>query len=386
MEHNFAVSLDSTVSWLGHSRARFGRWVGVGMVWSCFACGEAQHTDGDPETATTNDAAVERADPSTDADPASGASGVGRTDAGTTRPVPRTDGGSVGLPTDAASATPAADGGASLATDGGSVRSGDAGSPGAACDRACLTDLNTKYLEAVLAHDASKLPTAPDVRFTENGKQLALNAGLWSVAKSLGRWRQDFAEVLAGQTAGFVSLDDDNGTALLAFRLKVVDRRVTEIETTLCRQGEATFFSPNNLTMRVPLYDMEVEPAQRASREKLVEVVDLYFQALESGDGSKIPFDNSASRNENGAVTASGSRLSSVSQFSYIDKIERRYVLVDVERGNVLPWVLFQIPMGIGGGSRTLHLAELFKVAGGKIMGIHAVMVNQPLGTPSGWE
>jgi len=52
----------------------------------------------------------------------------------------------------------------------------------------------------------------------------------------------------------------------------------------------------------------------------------------------------------------------------------------------VLPWVLFQIPMGIGGGSRTLHLAELFKVAGSKIMGIHAVMVNQPLGTPSGWE
>lgn len=384
MEHNFAVSLHSSRSLLRHSRARFGRWVGVSVLWSCLACGETQPADGDPETATTRDAAAASADPSTDANPSSGSSGAGRTDASTTRPVPRADGGSVGSPTDAASQTPAVDAGAPVAADGGSVA--DAAPSGAACDRACLTELNTKYLEAVLAHDASKLPTAPGVRFTENGKQLALNAGLWSVAKSLGRWRQDFAEVPAGQTAGFVSLDDDKGTTLLAFRLKVVDRRVTEIETTLCRQGEATFFSPNNLTMRVPLYDMEVESSQRASREKLVEVVDLYFQALESGDGSKIPFDSSASRNENGAVTASGSRLSSVSQFSYIDTIERRYVLVDVERGNVLPWVLFQIPMGIGGGSRTLHLAELFKVAGGKIMGIHAVMVNQPLGTPSGWR
>jgi hypothetical protein len=71
--------------------------------------------------------------------------------------------------------------------------------------------------------------------------------------------------------------------------------------------------------------------------------------------------------------------------FSYIETIERRYVLVDVERGNVLPWILFQIPAGFG-TPRTLHLAELFKVAGGKIMDVQAIMVNQPLGTPSGWE
>jgi len=51
----------------------------------------------------------------------------------------------------------------------------------------------------------------------------------------------------------------------------------------------------------------------------------------------------------------------------------------------VLPWILFQIPGGFG-TPRTLHLAELFKVAGGKIMDIQAIMVNQPLGTPSGWE
>ncbi|HKU42002.1 MAG TPA: hypothetical protein VJR89_27780 [Polyangiales bacterium] len=274
------------------------------------------------------------------------------------------------------------------AGSGGMGAAGASGSPatGMACDRACLTGFNDAYLQALVAKDATKLATAPDVRFTENGKQLSLKEGLWAVASKLRSWRQDFAEVPAGQTAGFVALDDDAGAVLLAFRMKIVDRKVTELETTVCRRGQATFFSPDSLTMRDPIYDMEVEPAMRQPRAKMIETVDMYFQALESGDGSKVPFDSRASRNENGTVTASGASLSSVAQFSYIDKIERRYVLVDEERGNVLPWVLFQIPMGIGGGSRTLHLAELFKVSGGKIMKIHAVMVNQPFGTPGGWQ
>jgi hypothetical protein len=73
------------------------------------------------------------------------------------------------------------------------------------------------------------------------------------------------------------------------------------------------------------------------------------------------------------------------SAFSYIDQIKRRYVLVDEERGVVLPFALFEIPNGLT-GSRTLHIAELFKVSGDQIMQIDAIMVNMPLGTPSGWE
>jgi len=120
-------------------------------------------------------------------------------------------------------------------------------------------------------------------------------------------------------------------------------------------------------------------------REAITRIVDSYFDAIESSDGSAVPFAESAHRNENGTVTGMGTALKNVAMFSYLDKVERRYVLVDVERGNVLPWVLFQIPMGLT-GSRTLHLAELFKVDGGKIMDVQAIMVNQPLGTPGGWN
>jgi hypothetical protein len=117
----------------------------------------------------------------------------------------------------------------------------------------------------------------------------------------------------------------------------------------------------------------------------MIAAVDAYFQGIESGDGSRVPFAPGASRNENGTISATGDTISNLSIFSYIERIDRRYALVDEERGAVLPWVLFQIPMGVG-GSRTLHLAELFKVSSGRIERIQTIMVNQALGTPSGWD
>lgn len=377
-------------------RLQFGvRLLASGLFCFSLGCGDSASGERSGDGPATEDAAGESREPSTPGGSSDDASAPGiRADAAVARPMSGTDAGGGRPRNDAAPLLSPRDGGAFPVTDSasahppaeaGALGGTDGGLSTSACDRACLTEFNTKYLEALVAHDATKLPASADVRFTENGKVLPLTQGLWSVAKSLRSYRQDFAEVPAGQTAGFVALDDDKGVALLAFRLKVVERKVTEIETTVCRQGQATFFAPSSLTMRDPIYDMEVDPSQRLPRAKLIEVVDLYFQALESGDGSKIPFDANASRNENGSVTASGSRISNVSMFSYIDKVERRYALVDEERGNVLPWVLFQIPMGLG-GSRTLHLAELFKVSGGKIMKIQAIMVNQPLGTPSGWD
>jgi hypothetical protein len=285
------------------------------------------------------------------------------------------------------SAGAAGQAGSTDASAGASAAAGAAGAPAmpaAACDRACLTGFSDSYLSALTSKDATQLKTASAVRFTENGKELPLTEGLWAVAGELGPYRQDFAEVPAGQTAGFVSLQDDRGDVLLAFRLKVENMEVTEIETTVCRTGEATFFSPNALEHN-PLFDEEIPADARMERDKLSAIVDTYFAGIESSDGSNIPFATTARRNENGVNTGSGTGLQNVAMFSYIDTIDRRYVLVDSERGAVLPWVLFQIPSGLG-GSRTLHLAEAFKVEDGKIMDVQAIMVNQPFGTPGGWE
>lgn len=325
---------------------------------------------------------------------AAGSAAPSSTRAGSNAPAAQGSAGSAGATststTSNAGATAPAAGSAgtdspAAAAGAGGATTGAAAPPTADCDRACLTGFSDSYLDALIAKDASKLKTAAAVRFTENGKELKLTEGLWAVASALGSYRQDFAEVPAGQTAGFVSLEDSAGDVLLAFRLKVVNMEVTEIETTVCRSGEASFFTPNAL-MRNPLFDEEIPADARLTRDELAAIVDTYFAGIESSDGSAIPFSETARRNENGSNTGSGTGLKNVAMFSYIDKIERRYVLVDVERGNALPWVLFQIPMSPFGGSRTLHLAEAFKVSDGKIQDVQAIMVNQPLGTPGGWD
>jgi hypothetical protein len=63
-------------------------------------------------------------------------------------------------------------------------------------------------------------------------------------------------------------------------------------------------------------------------------------------------------------VTASGRSISNLSAFSYIEAIKRRYLVVDEERGVALPFAICEIPSGFS-GSRSLHIAELFKVGDG---------------------
>jgi len=50
------------------------------------------------------------------------------------------------------------------------------------CDRACLKGMMTAYLNAMVTHDASKAPLSPNVRFTEDSKDLKVGEGFWKTA------------------------------------------------------------------------------------------------------------------------------------------------------------------------------------------------------------
>jgi len=58
-----------------------------------------------------------------------------------------------------------------------------AAAQGAACDRACLLSTADAYLAALVAHDPSKAPMAPNAKFTEQSKVLKVGEeGLWKSA------------------------------------------------------------------------------------------------------------------------------------------------------------------------------------------------------------
>ena len=44
----------------------------------------------------------------------------------------------------------------------------------AKCDRACLTDIMTRYLNAMVAHDPSSQSVPPNLKFTEDSKVMKL--------------------------------------------------------------------------------------------------------------------------------------------------------------------------------------------------------------------
>src|SRR3954465_12895200 len=106
--------------------------------------------------------------------------------------------------------------------------------PAGGCDRACLVGFIDQYLDALVAQDPQRLPVAANVKFTENGQRLTLGDGFWNSLRGKGTYRPDVAHPPAGQVGAFVTMREAPGTPLImALRLKVENRRITEIEALL---------------------------------------------------------------------------------------------------------------------------------------------------------
>ena len=172
------------------------------------------------------------------------------------------------------------------------------------CDRACLVGLADRYADAMDAHDAARLPTAPEVKFTENLVPLKFGKeGLWRTANG----RRDFNIYAADPARGdvvWIGIVKENDTPeMLAVRLKVVGRKITEAETVVGRVGLSAA-----ATVPGPRPDFaRIEPvATRRSREKLIAIASSNWDAMENGDGSLAPYAADCERYDNGRKTTNG--------------------------------------------------------------------------------
>ena len=108
------------------------------------------------------------------------------------------------------------------------------------CDRTCLKNMMTTYLNALVAQDPSKAPLASNMRFTEDSKDLKVGEGFWKTATKLGDYRQDYIDVKEQVVASHVTMEESGKRALFTARLKVVGGKITEIETLVTHAGERT--------------------------------------------------------------------------------------------------------------------------------------------------
>ena len=182
--------------------------------------------------------------------------------------------------------------------------------PAQTCDRECLRGMLTSYLSALRAHDPRALPLAANVRFTENTVEKPLSEGLWKRASgslSLGTFRQDIIDVRQGVAGTHVVVQDNGMPALFQVRLKVVMRRISEIDTTVVRnQAEGMIFRPDDLKNASFAMNLTPERSQLNTREEMTRLALLYPAGLKVGSFVKVDaqFAPDAYRLENGQVMA----------------------------------------------------------------------------------
>jgi len=277
-----------------------------------------------------------------------------------------------------------------------SVLSGPATARAAYCNRACLQGFVDSYLDAMAKHEPSKLPVAASVKFTENGKPLKLGEGFWKTAGA-SSYRLYVLDPSHGDAAAQAVVAEGGDPTVFLVRLKVAQKKITEVETLVCRKGQAGFFAPENMKTAPAVFDEAVTESARSSREQLAAFANAYFTAVQT-EGSKdyqaAPLAADMNRFENGVQTTNVAVLGmpAMSGAEQLDKgifkdliiDHRRFPVVDRENGVVLGMVLMHAKMNgqVGG----ILIAEMFKVAGGKIHQVQAVMVNVPNDSTTGWQ
>src|SRR5882672_8675057 len=107
------------------------------------------------------------------------------------------------------------------------------------CDRACMEGFLDRYLDALAARDPKQLPLAPNAKYTENGQKLNLGDGIWNKATAKGIYKLFVTDPQFGNVAFIGTLKEEAGNVMMALRLKVANRQISEIETIIVRPAAA---------------------------------------------------------------------------------------------------------------------------------------------------
>lgn len=293
------------------------------------------------------------------------------------------------------------------------------------CDRACLEGTIDKVLDAMIAHNPDQLMLAKDVLYTENGVALRPGDGLWGTLSARSNYNLYVCDPEAGQVGFYGTVSENGRLNYIALRAKITEALIEEIEAIVVRpEGmNASEHSEPSVGERMdektvrPQFLQTIPKEKRLSREKLTEIANSYFMGLANQTGDfTAPFCKTCERWENGLHTthqepnpnrpgnmpdilAMGCEEQQKSGwFAFVTEIrDRRYPVVDIERGLVMAFAFFdhdaavrEYPLPDGTMTpniitfpQTIHISELFQIRDGKIDQIEAVINSVPYGMKS---
>ena len=271
--------------------------------------------------------------------------------------------------------------------------------PPPTCDRECLRSTVTAYLYALLKHDTGKLPLSDKLRVTEDAIEKPLaKVSLLNTVTRLRGFRQDILDERAGMAGADVIVEESGAPTMLVVRLKVVDQKITEIETVATRgRTEGLIFNIDGLSAPSEVMNYAPRPEQLASRDEAIKAAMHYPEGLNSAKtfaAVNAPFAPDAYRYENGQVMAGPDckfapgcqniSTQSLAIFNRLGKVATRVIGVDERMGIV--WLRMAWGVRESGGDQ-LTVWETFKVYDGQIHAVEAFMKILPVElTKGGWE
>src|ERR1700733_12448768 len=104
------------------------------------------------------------------------------------------------------------------------------------CDRACLNKTVDTYIAALVAHDASQVAFASDVKFVENTVPMKPGEGLWKTASEGPATFKIYVPDPVAQQVGFMCLMKEGDKPIqLGLRLKLKNGKIVEAEHLIAR-------------------------------------------------------------------------------------------------------------------------------------------------------
>lgn len=281
------------------------------------------------------------------------------------------------------------------------------------CDAACLTSIAERYLQDVARQDASGLPWADRVRYTENNVAMMIGDGFWGAGPGVSAGGLFLPDAITGNIVWFGITSEHGQAAYHGLRLRVQDAQITEVESYLGREGTPEVFGKVDQYRPEPAFAERPSSAAGLSREQLVALVDGYFNSKQQNNGQVFTAVAADCRQQtNGKSITSGDHWAATvargcaaqlraGLFKPVDRIRaRRYPVIDETRGIVVALSIedhatrFVDYVSTDGKPLAVEVEypnsrgrlDLFKISEGEIVAIEGVSVFLPYYIHSLWQ
>jgi hypothetical protein len=258
------------------------------------------------------------------------------------------------------------------------------------CNRQCLTGMMTQFIDALVAHDPSKLPVAENVRYTEDSRAAQLGRGIWQTVTANGGFRQDYIDTHRQVAGAHILLREGATQVLYSVLLHLANMKIMGIETLVQRVEPGGRFQPTELGAPIRGMNDPIPSGKKNTREEMVRIALTYPEGLRVGnftDGG-TPFADGAYRVENGVITAdqTDARRRMYEQNIIVHPgVIPSVAVVDEENGVVVLWMNFGHTGDSYGVGNALVTFEAFKVWGNQIHSVNAFFKGLPISTARFW-